>query len=153
MKTLATLQILLLIIATIVPEGRWVTRFDADSAASCCCAGRDRQHGTCCCSAPDRKHASSRSCCSRKEKSQQSSVVRAPQKHKRGKLPPCGAIATCPCGGETEVSFVVHAPRCSISRTTVEESIAGGEAVCLLNESVEVERQPPATPPPESFCC
>lgn len=145
MKVFASIQILLLLAASMIPEGRWVIGIETAVSDSCCCSAKQHAGGACCCNAASTEaSAASKSCCG--TKSDRSDTTRKERKT----LDRCGAFTQCPCGSESDVSVIVHAPRTFVARVIVARTDFASDSCVLLDQLRRDLSFPPETPPPRA---
>lgn len=182
MKFSALLQIVLLLITSLIPEGRLALTQSSDCRGTCACSAQARHNGACCCThrktsrsdtgrQPRRccEHRSSgrtsgsgteaRSCCSGKSgahkirsDTHRNPAAPAPPARERAGLPQ-GMIVSCPCGGDASATLVLHAPRTAVSRAQLTCLPDFFVAYVPVSEGCAPAGDPPDRRPPKSHSC
>ncbi len=166
MRILATIQILLLLMTTLLPEGRFpVLAMSCDS--TCGCSAESKESGPCCCTRSKKstaKATTSRSCCSGQSRktnkpkccsghsnrpSQEKHDSRPRDRDLIGKM----VVEKCPCGSDDAGFAVVHSPRNSAVNAQVQTTQDRCALNTLTSKDRTAEGHPPDVPPPQLSCC
>lgn len=182
MKSLAVIQILLLIATVVVPEG-YRPAPARGCQNGCGCSDEQRQTGTCCCqtsaatktpeqteppSCCSKSDGEPRSCCSTRSATSPTSDPNAADTRSccgrksaagccAGKadrpVPETASLGKCPCGDGPSESSVLHAPRVPVLNVLVVASSGRSERVSGIRATMQADRCPPPVPPPRTGFC